>query len=83
MTAQFFHFFHFANCYSVFLIKCVAYYYYYYYYYYCVDVEVSMLGVFLVTTAWSVVRLWMEESPPDTDGICEYIEQAVAAAGKR
>jgi hypothetical protein len=31
-----------------------------------------------VTTAWRVLRLRMEERPPDMEGSCEYIEQAVA-----
>jgi hypothetical protein len=29
---------------------------------------------FLVTTAWRVFRLQMEERTPDMEGICEYIE---------
>jgi len=33
-----------------------------------------MLGGSLVTTVWRVLRLWMEGSPPDTEGSCEYIE---------
>jgi hypothetical protein len=33
-----------------------------------------MLGGSLVTTAWRVLRLWMEGSPPVTEGSCEYIE---------
>jgi len=36
-----------------------------------------MLGGSLVTTAWRVLRLRMEERPPHTEGSCEYIEQAV------
>jgi hypothetical protein len=28
----------------------------------------------LVTTAWRVLRLRMEERPPDMEGSCEYIE---------
>jgi hypothetical protein len=32
----------------------------------------------LVTTAWRVLRLRMEGRSPDTEGSCEYIEQAVA-----
>jgi hypothetical protein len=27
-----------------------------------------------VTTAWCVLRLWMEEQPPDMEGSREYIE---------
>jgi hypothetical protein len=27
-----------------------------------------------VTTAWSVLRLRMEERPPDMEGSCEYVE---------
>jgi hypothetical protein len=27
-----------------------------------------------VTTAWRVLRLRMEERPPDMEGSCEYIE---------
>jgi hypothetical protein len=34
----------------------------------------SMLGGSLVTTAWRVLRLRMEGSPPGTEGSCEYIE---------
>jgi hypothetical protein len=34
----------------------------------------SMLGGSLVTTAWRVVTLRMEGSPPGTEGSCEYIE---------
>jgi hypothetical protein len=30
-----------------------------------------------VTIAWCVLRLQMEEQPPDMDGSCEYLEQAV------
>jgi hypothetical protein len=29
-----------------------------------------------VTTAWRVLRLWMEERPADMEGSCEHIEQA-------
>jgi hypothetical protein len=36
-----------------------------------------MLRGSLVTTAWRVLRLLMVGSPPDTEGSCEYIEQAV------
>jgi hypothetical protein len=36
--------------------------------------EISMLGGSLVTTAWRVLRLRMEGSPPVTEGSCEYIE---------
>jgi len=38
----------------------------------------SMLAGSLVTTAWRLLRLRMEERPPDMAGNCEYIEQAVA-----
>jgi hypothetical protein len=31
-----------------------------------------------VTTAWHVLRLWMEERPPGMKGSYEYIEEAVA-----
>jgi hypothetical protein len=34
----------------------------------------AMLGESLVTTAWRVVRIRMEGSPPGTEGSCEYIE---------
>jgi hypothetical protein len=34
----------------------------------------AMLGGSLVTTAWRVLRLRMEGSPPGTEGSCEYIE---------
>jgi hypothetical protein len=30
-----------------------------------------------VTTAWRVLRLRMEERPPDMEGSCEYTEQVV------
>jgi hypothetical protein len=33
-----------------------------------------MLGGPLVTTAWHVLRLRIEGSPPDTEGSYEYIE---------
>jgi hypothetical protein len=33
-----------------------------------------MLGGFLVTTAWCVLRLRMEGGPPGTEGSCKYIE---------
>jgi len=33
-----------------------------------------MLGGSLVTTAWRVLRLRMEGSPPVKDGICECTE---------
>jgi hypothetical protein len=33
-----------------------------------------MLGGSLFTTAWRVLRLRMEETPPDMEGNCEYIE---------
>jgi len=36
-----------------------------------------MLGGSLVTTAWHVLRLWMEGRPLDAEGSCKYIEQAV------
>jgi hypothetical protein len=31
-----------------------------------------------VTTAWRVLRVQMEERPPDMEGSCEYFEEAVA-----
>jgi hypothetical protein len=34
----------------------------------------AMLGGSLVTTAWRVLRLRMEGSPPGREGSCEYIE---------
>jgi hypothetical protein len=34
----------------------------------------TMLGGSLVTTAWRVLRLRMEGSPPGTEGSCEHIE---------
>jgi hypothetical protein len=34
----------------------------------------SMLGGSLVTTAWRVLRLRMEGTPPGTEGSCGYIE---------
>jgi hypothetical protein len=34
----------------------------------------AMLGGSLVTTAWHILRLQMEGSPPGTEGSCEYIE---------
>jgi hypothetical protein len=34
----------------------------------------TTLGGSLVTTAWHVLRLRMEERPPDMEGSCEYIE---------
>jgi hypothetical protein len=37
-----------------------------------------MLGGSLVTTAWRILRLRMEGSPPGPDGSCEYIEKAGA-----
>jgi hypothetical protein len=37
-----------------------------------------LLGGFLVTTAWRVLRLRMEETPPGMEGSCEYIKEAVA-----
>jgi hypothetical protein len=33
-----------------------------------------MLGGSLVTTAWRVLRLRMEETPPVLEGSCEYVE---------
>jgi len=39
-----------------------------------VSAEVTMLGGSLVTTAWRVLRLRMEGSPPGTEGSCEYTE---------
>jgi hypothetical protein len=38
------------------------------------EVIKSMLGVSLVITAWCILRLWMEGSPPDMEGSFEYIE---------
>jgi len=35
---------------------------------------ITMVGGSLVTTAWRVLRLRMEGSPPGTEGSCEYIE---------
>jgi hypothetical protein len=42
-------------------------------------VIIYMLSGSLVTTAWRVLRLRMEETPPDPDmeGSCKYSEQAV------
>jgi len=40
--------------------------------------DVAMLGGSLVTKAWRVLIMWMDGSPPDTEGSCEYIEQAAA-----
>jgi len=37
-----------------------------------------MLGVFTYNKAWRVFILWMEERLQDKQGICEYIEEAVA-----
>jgi Na+/citrate or Na+/malate symporter len=38
-------------------------------------VYLSMISGYVpVTTAWRVVRLRMEERPPDMEGSCEYIE---------
>jgi hypothetical protein len=37
-------------------------------------VALTMLGGSLVSTAWRVLRLRMEGSPPSTEGSCEYIE---------
>jgi hypothetical protein len=34
----------------------------------------SMLGVSLVTTAWHIIGLQMEERPPAIKGSCEYTE---------
>ena len=31
-----------------------------------------------VVTAWRILRLLLEERPPDMEGSCEYIEQVVA-----
>jgi hypothetical protein len=36
--------------------------------------EWSMLGGSLVTTAWHVLRLWMEGQPPALECSCKYIE---------
>jgi hypothetical protein len=36
--------------------------------------DISMLGGSLVTTAWRVLRLRMERSPPGTEGSCECTE---------
>jgi len=33
-----------------------------------------MLGGYLVTMAWHILKLWMEGSPLVTEGSCEYIE---------
>jgi len=33
-----------------------------------------MSGGSLVTTAWRVLRWWMEGSSPDTEGSCEHIK---------
>jgi hypothetical protein len=35
-----------------------------------------MLGGSLVTTAWRVLKLRMEGSPPVTEGSCEYIDSS-------
>jgi hypothetical protein len=35
---------------------------------------IPMLGGSLATTAWCILRLWMERRPQDTEGSCEYIE---------
>jgi hypothetical protein len=34
----------------------------------------AMLGVSLVTTAWRILRLPMEETPYSLEGSCEYVE---------
>jgi hypothetical protein len=34
----------------------------------------AMLGGSFVTTAWRVLSLGMEGSPPGTEGSCEYFE---------
>jgi hypothetical protein len=34
----------------------------------------TMLGGSLVTTAWRVLRLWIERRPPVLEGSCEHIE---------
>jgi hypothetical protein len=36
-----------------------------------------MFGGSLVTMAWHILRLWMEERLPDMEDSCEYIELAV------
>jgi hypothetical protein len=35
----------------------------------------TMLGGILVTTAWRVLKVRMEERPPAMEGRCEYIEK--------
>jgi len=42
--------------------------------YYVTLTSLPMLGGSLVKTAWCVLRLRMEGSPPGTEGSCEYIE---------
>jgi hypothetical protein len=39
-----------------------------------IKMRFTMLGGFLVTTAWRVLRLRMEGSPPSTEGSYQYIE---------
>jgi hypothetical protein len=36
---------------------------------------VSMLGGYLVTTAWRVLRLRMEGSPPGKEGSCKHTDK--------
>jgi hypothetical protein len=36
--------------------------------------ELILCPIVPVTTAWRVLRLRMEERPPDMEGSCEYIE---------
>jgi len=37
-------------------------------------ISLAILGGSLVITSWRVLRLRMEERPPDTEGSCEYTE---------
>jgi hypothetical protein len=38
------------------------------------DMFINMSGGSLVTTAWRVLRLRIEERSPDIEGSCEYTE---------